>query len=244
MAKRSKVVNQAKKWLGKKESDGSFKEIIDIYNAHKPLARGYKVKYTDEWCATYGSAVAIESGSTDVIPLECGCGEQIKLWQKLGCWVENDAYVPSPGDYIYYDWEDSGKGDNKGWPNHVGIVIEVTADNRIVVAEGNYDNMVKCREISVNSKYIRGYGVPKYEVEDLDRGTIYMELKVLARGSKKPEVGTVQRILHTLGYDLGDNPFDNSFGPLTEAAVRKYQEDNGLAVDGVVGKATWTSLLR
>lgn len=54
------VVEQAQKWLGYNEGDGSFKQIIDIYNADTPLARGYKVKYTDEWCATFVSACAIE----------------------------------------------------------------------------------------------------------------------------------------------------------------------------------------
>ena len=54
------VVEQAASWVGYNEADGSFKDIVDIYNADKPLARGYKVKYTDEWCATFVSACAIE----------------------------------------------------------------------------------------------------------------------------------------------------------------------------------------
>ena len=41
---RQKIVDTAVAWLGCKESDGSHKKIIDVYNAHKPLARGYKVK--------------------------------------------------------------------------------------------------------------------------------------------------------------------------------------------------------
>ena len=32
----------------------------------------------------------------------------------MGCWQENDAYVPSPGDAILYDWQDNGIGDNTG----------------------------------------------------------------------------------------------------------------------------------
>ena len=67
----SKIVEQAKAWIGKNESDGSFKEIIDIYNSHKPLARGYAVKYTDEWCATTITALAIKCNAVDIIPKEC-----------------------------------------------------------------------------------------------------------------------------------------------------------------------------
>lgn len=158
----SKVVAQAQAWLGKNENDGSHKEIIDIYNAHKPLARGYKVKYTDAWCATFVSSVAIKLGYTDIIPTECGCNQMIALFQKMGCFVERDDYVPSPGTILFYDWDDSGVGDNKGGANHVGIVEAVNGDTMYVI-EGNYKNAVGRRTMAVNGKFIRGYGVPKYD---------------------------------------------------------------------------------
>ncbi len=158
---REQVVKIAKSWLGCKESDGSHKKIIDTYNAHKPLANGYKVKYTDAWCSTYASAVAIKAGLTDIIPTECGCERHIELFKKIGSWQENDAYKPSAGDYIFYDWDDKGVGDNKGFSDHVGIVVSVTGST-IKVIEGNMSNAVGYRNIAVNAKYIRGYGVPKY----------------------------------------------------------------------------------
>lgn len=160
----SKVVGQARAWLGCKESNGTFKPIIDTYNSHRPLARGYKVKYTDEWCATFVSAVAIKLGYTDIMPTECGCPQLIEKYKKLGGWQESDARTPNPGDVIFYDWEDSGRGDNTGRPNHVGIVEKVT-NGTITVIEGNYNESVRRRNIKVNGKYIRGYGVPKYEAE-------------------------------------------------------------------------------
>lgn len=43
----SAVLAQARAWIGRNEADGTHKGIIDVYNGHKPLARGYKVKYTD-----------------------------------------------------------------------------------------------------------------------------------------------------------------------------------------------------
>ncbi len=158
---RQKVVSIAQGWLGCNEADGSHKKIIDVYNGHKPLARGYAVKYTDAWCSTFASAVAIEAELTDIIPTECGCEKHINLFKELGSWQENDAYVPDPGDYVFYDWDDSGTGDNTGWADHVGIV-EKTAGGIITVIEGNYSNSVKRRNISVNGKYIRGFGVPDY----------------------------------------------------------------------------------
>ncbi len=158
---RAKVVSIAQSYIGCNERDGSHKKIIDLYNSHKPLARGYAVKYTDAWCSTFASAVAIQAGLTGIIPTECGCQKHIELFKKLGSWQENDAHVPSPGDYIFYDWQDSGVGDNKGAADHVGIVEKV-AGNTITVIEGNYSNAVKRRTLAVNGRYIRGYGVPKY----------------------------------------------------------------------------------
>lgn len=161
---RQKVVEIARNWIGYSENDGSHKEIIDVYNSHKPLARGYAVKYADAWCATFGSAVAIRAGLTDIIPTECGCEKQIDLFKKIGSWVEDDGYVPAPGDYIFYDWQDNGKGDDTGWSDHVGIV-EFVSGTTIMVIEGNKDNAVGRREIQINEKCIRGYGVPKYADE-------------------------------------------------------------------------------
>jgi len=159
---RQTVVDVAVSYLGCKESDGSHKKIIDLYNSHKPLARGYSVKYTDAWCSTYASAVAIAAGLTDIIPTECGCQKHIELFKKLGAWVENDAYIPTAGDYIFYDWDDSGSGDNTGNADHVGIVVSVSG-TAMKIIEGNISNAVGYRNLTVNAKYIRGYGVPDYE---------------------------------------------------------------------------------
>ena len=161
---RAKVVSIAQSYIGCKESDGSHKKIIDLYNSHKPLARGYAVKYTDAWCSTFASAVAIAAGLTGIIPTECGCEKHIALFKALGSWQENDAYVPAPGDYIFYDWQDGtnyADTDNTGAADHVGIVEKVSGQT-ITVIEGNYSNAVKRRTLAVNGRYIRGYGVPKY----------------------------------------------------------------------------------
>ena len=79
--------------------------------------------------------------------------------------MESDSYVPKSGDIIFYDWDDSNpKSENKNSPDHVGIVESVSGDT-ITVIEGNCDSAVKRRTIKVNGKYIRGYGVPKYDAD-------------------------------------------------------------------------------
>lgn len=162
MELRQKVVNTAEKYKGCQRSDGSHRKIIDRYNEDKPLPRGYTVQYTDAYCATFVSMIAIVCGLTDIMPKECGCGKMIDLYVKAGRWQEDDSYRPQPADVIFYDWEDNGIGDNKGAADHVGIVKSVTG-NVIKVIEGNMSGgKVGERQLQVNGRYIRGYGLPDF----------------------------------------------------------------------------------
>ena len=158
---RQKVVAAAQRYYGAKQGSTLHKEIVAGYNSHKPLARGYAVQENDPWCATFVSYISILCGITDILPTECGCGPQIALFQKLGEWVENDGYRPRAGDVIFYDWDDSGTGDNQGGADHVGIVVSLSGST-IRVIEGNKSGAVGYRDIQVNGRYIRGYGVPDY----------------------------------------------------------------------------------
>lgn len=161
----SKVVDKMEEWIGKNEYDGSHKEIIDIYNSQRVLPRGYKVKYTDAWCATTVCAAFLDLGYSAIIPIECSCGNMVKIAKTMGIWQENDGYTPSPGDILYYDWADNGIGDNEGWPDHVGVVSYV-GSGKMVIIEGNYKNAVNRRQIAINDRYIRGFICPRYDIEE------------------------------------------------------------------------------
>lgn len=242
---RTKVVNQAKAWVGYNETNGSHKAIIDIYNSHKPLARGYKVKYTDEWCATTVSAVAIKVGYTAIIPTECSCTRMIKLLKKIGAWEENDTYVPKPGDLIFYNWEAPATGDDASDADHVGIVEKVSG-NSITVIEGNYSKSVKRRTIPVNHRYIRGYGVPKYDAEPVSKPAVKpaskpttkasdVKMTQIKRGSKGKAVKVWQAIVgvNTDG-DFGQKTYD-----ATIAFQKKAFPNDKDEWDGIVGDKTW-----
>lgn len=62
----------------------------------------------------------------------------------------------------------------------------------------------------------------------------------LALGSRGPGVAELQRFLKAAGVLTG--PVDGDFGPMTQAAVRRFQQAKGLSVDGVVGPQTWAAL--
>lgn len=174
---RSEIVKQAQLWIGCNEKDGSHKEIIDVYNSHTPRARGYKMPYDGAWCSAFASAVAIKCGYTEIIPTEVSCYYHIELFKKIGCWVEDDNYVPKPGDYILYDWEDTGKGDNVGGPNHIGIVEKVVGNTIHIIDGNNSNDAVGRRTATVGGKFIRGYGVPKYD-GDKPEGEETMKFKI------------------------------------------------------------------
>lgn len=227
-----KILQQAEKWLGLKKSDGSYQVILDTYNNHSPLARGYKVQRGDAWCATFASACAIAAGRADAVPLECSCKNQIDGWKKMGKWVEDDSHVPKPEEYIYYDWQDDGKGDNAGWPDHVGIV-ETCDGKKITVIEGNKGGKVARRTLDVNGRYIRGYGVPDAE-EPAPKKTVTVQtvtLPELREGSTGKAVRIWQIIVGTT--------VDGQFGPQTAKKTRTFQKKHKLTQDAVVGTASW-----
>lgn len=155
------VIAIAQSWIGKKESDGTHKEIIDVYNSQKVLPRKYKVKYSDAWCATFVSALFVKVGATNLIATECSCEKMIEGMKALGIFIEDENRTPSKGDIVFYDWQDNGIGDDKGWSDHVGIVESVNG-NSFVVIEGNKNGVVGRTTCKVNQKYLRGFAVPKY----------------------------------------------------------------------------------
>lgn len=165
MKSRSEVVKLATSWIGKNEADGSYREIIDIYNSYSgPFPRSTKMQYGWAWCAATWSALAIKLGYTDIMPIEISCPYLIERAKQMGCWQENDGYLPKPGDAVLYDWQDDGVGDNFGTADHVGIVDYVNSDSGyFTVIEGNKSKAVGKRTVSVNGRYIRGFITPRYD---------------------------------------------------------------------------------
>lgn len=161
MSDRQKPVNWLTQYVGIKEGSAEHKAILKVFN-DSGLCTRYKMTVNDAWCATSTSAAFIATGLSNIFPcVECSCENMINLAKKAGIWVENDAYVPSTGDVILYDWDDNGVGDCTGWSDHVGIVVSVSGST-IKVIEGNKNDSVGYRNIAVNGKYIRGFITPKF----------------------------------------------------------------------------------
>jgi peptidoglycan hydrolase-like protein with peptidoglycan-binding domain len=74
---------------------------------------------------------------------------------------------------------------------------------------------------------------------------VSLSLPILRRGQYSGEP-PVERLQFMLNFVKGadDLDVDGIFGPKTEAAVRDFQQNENLSVDGIVGRQTWTALLR
>lgn len=64
-------------------------------------------------------------------------------------------------------------------------------------------------------------------------------MPVLKKGSRGPDVADLQRLLTAAGWPCKD---DGVFGQITENAVKEYQAEHGLTVDGKAGERTMASL--
>lgn len=67
---------------------------------------------------------------------------------------------------------------------------------------------------------------------------------VLSKGAKGPAVVEAQNRLLAWGYALPQWGADGDYGDETIAAVKAFQADHGLQVDGWIGANTWDALLK
>jgi len=77
--------------------------------------------------------------------------------------------------------------------------------------------------------------------KDMGVERMTITLRTLSQGLRGEDVKTLQQLLNAkikAGLET-----DGKFGPLTDAALRRYQAANSLAVDGKCGSATWSALL-
>lgn len=140
-----RMIKNAKKYLGAIEGSKKHKEIINGYNKIKPLPQGYKVKYSDQWCATFVSYIASISNMVK-FPYECSVP---RMWNKAKK-NKQTTKRPKKGYLIIYDWNNNKSLD------HVGIVESVKGQV-ITTIEGNYSDSVKRRKILKTSSCIYGY---------------------------------------------------------------------------------------
>lgn len=141
-------------FVGTKQGDKRHKQIIDGYNNNcKPLPRGYRVKYTDSWCATFASYVMLMCKAINP-PLECSC----YYMNKIATTNKQIVKIPKVDDLIIYDWN------NNGTLDHVGIIYKIEG-TKLYVVEGNKNKQVSTRVIDKSNKEIECFIRVKQETK-------------------------------------------------------------------------------
>lgn len=124
----------------------------------------------------------------------------------------------------------------------------------VIVEHGFYTNKAQAEYLLKDSnlaaiaeaeaKVIADWFDVEKKQEDVVIGNPYkLELISIRRGSRGGQVEALQALLIARGYPCGETGIDGSFGGQTESAVKAYQADHGLTVDGFAGPQTMHSLL-
>lgn len=196
------------------------------------------------WCAykAFGRENGLElMCSTDPsgIPL---CSAGAEYFKKAGRWYTSN---PQRGDIIFFNYS--------GGINHTGIV-EFVSGGLVHTIEGNSSEMVARRVYAIGYVGIAGYGRPRWSiVSDTPEDETPVEpdpqpakvrgVPMLRKGDRGETVKALKALLILRGCTGGFKASNPNFGTNVEKAVIKFQTDNGLEVDGIVGDYTWSALL-
>ena len=150
---------------------------------------------------------------------------------KLSGGKRSDGKELKPGTAVF-----TGTDANHG---HVGLFI---GNGVIIEAKGTVAGCVKSKVTESRWTYwgeLKGVDyadpTPAPTPEPTGKPT-------LRRGDKGEYVTLAQTELINKGYSCGSFGADGQFGAATEAAVRQFQKDHSLTVDGVIGSKTWAAL--
>lgn len=128
--------------------------------------------------------------------------------------------------------------------SHVGLFI----GNGIVIEAMGTINGVTTSKVTASKWTHWGElkNVNYTNQEQTDQGSGFPETPAwrptIRKGNKGDVVRECQKMLEKLGYNLGICGVDGDYGTATDAAVRAFQREHGLVVDGVCGPMTWDAL--
>lgn len=227
-----------------------------------------------QWCQLFVCGVAVEACGSIADAEKLLCDQDLNdgvltsytptgsgYFKAAGRWFTE----PEQGDIVYFYQTSMGR------ICHVGIVEDVDRDEKIIYTiEGNTNSdgfttnggCVARHSYSYahigGTNRVSGFGRPRYGNDDngLQVRCGKMTYKLddnLKNGSEGASVEILQAILKYRINGITKKPFysgevDGEYGPLTEKAVRDYQNVLNkmgfkFAVDGICGPATWGSLL-
>ena len=151
-----------------------------------------------------------------------------------------------PGDFVFRVY---ASGASKGRAYHVGVVVD--EQKNVIEAKGRDDGVVK-RHIDAQQEYWNYFGRPKCfkaEIEDQSTQPQWPGSWVLSRLLKRispimrgEDVRHAQEALIVRGYSCGNRGADGQYGDESKKAAQRFQQENGLSADGIIGRDTCEAL--
>lgn len=235
-------ISVAERFLGVREGTPQHSIILALYNSSKPSGE-YQMGPNDPWCAAFVGAVSGGCGLQNIVPVSAHCGRLEEALKRSGA---TRVMSPHKGDIALFDWNSDGNYDD-----HVGIVV-ASGEHTVKTIEGNKNDSVEYREFSVRSTPVIFYrpnweGTPVQSTDTVSWSK-YREYYSELTWDEKSEikmfpliragsVGVYVKILQDfLGLDT-----TGLFGQKDEYALKKYQKEKQLEVDGLCGRQTWSS---
>ena len=128
-----------------------------------------------------------------------------------------------------------------------GLILEHsfhtnTRSTKWLLDDNNLRKLAQAEAAVIANYFVKAEDTPSARTNTTKEG-YEMNMRTLYKGCKGEDVRAMQLLLIGRGVSCGSSGADGSFGPATDAAVRKYQEKKGLQVDGRCGPATMGSLL-
>ena len=145
----TEMIETARMYLGTKEGSAKHKKLIDTYNSITPLPHGYKLAYSDAWCAAFVSAIAELSGCGKRCYPDCNVNYMVKTYRKNKRFTKKLSRAAA-GDYVIYEWN------RDGIPDHIGLLVAIDGYS-LTVIEGNKSDAVGYRVINAKDVSVYGY---------------------------------------------------------------------------------------
>ena len=213
-------------------------------------ARGYKI------CSTVIAQAIIEGAAgTSILAkqyhnhfgMKCG-----KSWKGGSVNLKTkEEYTPGQLVSIKDNFR-TYRSDEEGVKGYYEFISAPRYENlKTATTYREYAEMLKSDGYATSSSYVNTLcgTVTKYNLGAYDEATEPSQhiqkrrvLKYTTPMMTGSDVIICQKILQKLGYDIGSSGVDGKFGKRTESAVKKFQNEHGLVVDGKVGVKTWTML--
>ena len=151
-------------------------------------------------------------------------GGATSMWNGATNWAKKGTRDTLPEQLCCIFWQAS----DKKTMSHIGFYI---GNGWMIHCSGT----VKKEKLSSR---VTHWAIPR----GLDGTVPTTDKPTLRKGASGEYVTLLQTLLIQRGYSVGSKGADGKFGNATLAAVKAFQKDNNLSVDGVVGRNTWTAL--